>query len=92
MGSGAAAVHQHSSDSSLEHGILGASKLALDLFAGPTSSLYRARHELAVGAGLLDELREPILSESLDQLSVGVGIREITLNVLAYARLILSSS
>ncbi len=63
------------------HGILTTGKLALDLLTSPASSLDGARREVAVALGFLDHSGYPVLTESVDQLAIGVGIGKITIYV-----------
>ena len=63
------------------HGILTTRKLALDLLTSPASSLDGAGREVAVALGLLDHSGDPVLTESVDQLAVGVGVGKITIDI-----------
>lgn len=65
--------------SRLLHGSGLATKLALNQFTGPASSLNGARLELAVRLRLLDHGRQPVLAERLDELAVGIRISEVTI-------------
>ena len=67
--------------SRLPHGPGLASNLPLDELPRPARRLDRARLELAVRLGLLDHNRQPLLAEGVDQLAVGVCVREVTSNI-----------
>lgn len=62
----------------LGHDSSSAANLTLNLLPRPAGSLNGPRREVAVGLGLLDHGGEPILSESIDQLAVGVSISKVT--------------
>ncbi len=64
--------------SCLLHDGLGATNLPLDLLPGPASSFDGARLELPVRARLLDQPRDPFLTESIGKLAVGVSVCEVT--------------
>ena len=59
------------------HCSLGAANLTLDLLASPASSLDGPRLKVAVGLGLFDHGADPVLTEDIGQLAVGVGIGKI---------------
>lgn len=63
------------------HDSLGTTKLALDLFAGPAGCLDGTWLELSVGLGFLDHSSDPILTESINQFTVGVSIRKVAVYV-----------
>lgn len=65
-------------DSSGRHDIRTAAKLALDLLASPASRVDGPGCELAVRTSVLNHRRNPVLAESLDQLSLRVGVRKVT--------------
>jgi hypothetical protein len=64
--------------SCLLHDGLGATNLPLDLFPGPASSFYGARLELPVRPRLLDQRRDPFLTENIGELAIGICVGEIT--------------
>jgi len=70
--------------SSLLHDGSGAAQLALDLLAGPAGRLDGSWLEFAVCARLLDEGRDPVLSEDLHQLAARVRFRQIAADVVSY--------
>lgn len=59
------------------HDVGSAAKLTLDLLAGPAGRLNGPRRKFAVGSCVLDHGGHPLLSESLKELAIGVGVREI---------------
>lgn len=65
---------------SRRHCVGGATDLTLDLFASPAGCFDGTRLEVAVGPCLLDHCSNPVLTEGLDQLTVGVRVREIADN------------
>ena len=67
-----------STDSGLLHDILSAADLALDLLPRPPGRFDGTSREFAVLTRLLDKSCHPILSESIDELAVRVGIGKVT--------------
>lgn len=79
-------IRGHSRRSSLGHDGLRTTQLTLDLLTSPASSLNSSRLEFSVGLGLLDHSGEPVLSESINQFAIGVGVGQVTGNWLAHVR------
>jgi hypothetical protein len=63
------------------HDVLRTANLTLDLLASPSGGFDSARREVPVRLGLLDQSSHPVLAESLGQLSVGIGISQVTLKI-----------
>lgn len=65
----------------LSHDSLVTTDLSLDLLTSPASSLDSSGLEFPVGLGLLNHRTEPVLTERINQLAVGVGVGKITAKV-----------
>lgn len=64
--------------SCLLHDCLRSADLPLDLLTSPARSLDGTSLELPVRSGLLDHRGDPILTESIGQLAVGVRVCQVT--------------
>jgi hypothetical protein len=63
---------------SLWHDVGGSANLAFDLLSSPARCLNRSWCEVAICLGLLDKSSQPILTEGLNKLSIGISIGKIT--------------
>jgi hypothetical protein len=72
--------------SCLGHDILSPPNLTLDLFTCPTCGLDGSCLEVAVGLCLLDHCGQPVLTEGINKLAIGVGFGQVTKTTISNVR------
>ena len=71
-------VDERRVEQNTKRGCVCLTSLPLNLLAGPSCRLLRARREIFVGARLPTHLRQPLVAEVLAYFAVGKGFRDVT--------------